>query len=102
MAECQHEDFAAKVDVYRLHEEGTDSVHSFVADVSIRCADCDAEFGFKCPKGVGFSFSEPMVNGSAKEIHLPLLSPTELQLTGPLAGFVNSRSEAEDEGGSNA
>lgn len=81
---CEHHDFAATVEVSRLHErDGDDSPNAFTAQVRVECADCGAPFGFKGPPG-GFSFAEPRCSIDALMIELPLMSPTELELAGPL------------------
>ncbi|HZV74620.1 MAG TPA: hypothetical protein VFF79_12955 [Conexibacter sp.] len=81
---CAHENFEAAVDVTRLHEhEGADSPHAFVADVRVWCRACRAPLGFK-GLSAGVSFDQPMCSPDALEARLPLMSPSELSLVGPL------------------
>lgn len=83
---CQHEDIGAEVRTARiLTEEGGDVQH-FVAEVRIQCRDCGEDFGFRgMPPGM--NYSGPTRSADAKEVHLPLLSPSQLALQGPLAGL---------------
>lgn len=49
---CEHLNFGAAVDVHRLTDEAG-KVRSFMADVTIRCADCGRPFQFLgLPAGV--------------------------------------------------
>lgn len=84
---CQHDNFHANVDVTRIldGEDDGDPTH-FVAEVTIRCADCDEPLGFK-GMPAGMSFDRPMVSVGGDEARLPLLSPAELNLYGPLPGL---------------
>lgn len=82
--DCRHEDFVSEVEIHRLTpDEGGDEIVTFVAELQIRCNDCDAAFGFRGPPA-GFSFREPRCRVDATQISLPLMSPAELQLAGPL------------------
>jgi hypothetical protein len=84
MSACEHMDFVVETEVFRLHDHGdSDSPSSFTIKVWVRCVDCDASFGFKGPPA-GFSFSEPRCSVDALTVELPLMSPTELELAGPL------------------
>lgn len=80
---CAHEDFEAHVEINRLHEDGEDGPHSFLADVTIHCVQCGEFFGFRGPPA-GHSFREPRCRIDARQISLPLMSPAELELAGPL------------------
>jgi hypothetical protein len=88
MTDCRHDkQHRAEVEVFQLTpdeqgEEGTDIV-SVLAEVTIVCADCGAAFGFRGPPG-GHSFHEPRCAVDAKKITLPLMTPAELELAGPL------------------
>jgi hypothetical protein len=84
MSDCAHENFDAAVDVVRISDDGTgeDIIH-FIASVRIRCVDCGEPFGFRGPPG-GHSWDEPRCDVSALTIQLPLMSPAELVLAGPL------------------
>lgn len=86
MAECQHEDFVAHVDVGRITaEEGGDPV-TFEASLTITCAHCAARLGFR-GMAAGMSYAFPTRSPDALEARLPLLSPAELELQGGLAGL---------------
>ena len=86
MAECQHEDFVAHVAVNRLTADGSSEPHSFAADVRVKCAQCGVAFGFRC-RDIGLLPDRPAVSPTALEIRLPLISPAELELLGPLAAM---------------
>lgn len=85
---CQHEDFRAQVDVFRLYgdEAHDDSPHAFAAEVSIVCTGCGAPLGFRCDT-VGLTNDRPAISPDALKLRLPLLSPSELTLLGPLSGM---------------
>jgi hypothetical protein len=88
VAECQHEDFAARVEVSRLYDgEGADGPAHFMADITVQCAVCGADFGFR---GVpcGISMGQPMVDVTGKELRVPMMSPAEMELRGGLAGMA--------------
>lgn len=67
---CVHEDFAACVKVARISDE-SGAVRNFVAEVDVRCSQCDAPFHFLGPD-TGFSFDRPMVNVPATTLHAPI------------------------------
>ncbi len=66
---CEHEEFDANVAVQRLGDDGV--VHSFIAEVSIRCARCGEPFHFVGPPA-GISFKHPTVNVGATTLHAPI------------------------------
>ena len=79
---CAHEDFEARVDVNRIEDEG--ELVQFTAEVVVWCRQCGEKFGFRGPQA-GFSWTEPRCGLDARRITLPLMSPAELALAGPLA-----------------
>jgi hypothetical protein len=90
---CKHEQFESDVKVARVGEvEGSpgDPAH-FVAEVKVRCTECRENFGFRGVQG-GFNFRQPTVNVTAKQINLPMMSPSEMDLQGGLAGLQNTPS----------
>jgi hypothetical protein len=82
---CEHENFRAQVDVFRLYHDADmgDSPHAFAAEVSIVCTACGAPLGFRCDT-VGLTNDRPAISPDALKLRLPLLSPAELVLLGPL------------------
>ena len=80
---CEHLDFEARVDVYRITEGEDGPVSQFAADVVVTCKGCGEGFGFRGPPA-GHSWNEPRCQIDAKKITLPLMSPAELELAGPL------------------
>lgn len=81
--DSQHLDFEAHVDVCRVTDGPEGPVTQFVADVTVCCKDCGEDFGFRGVPG-GHSWNEPRCQIDAKKIALPLMSPAELLLAGPL------------------
>lgn len=78
---CAHENFSADVKVMRIGD-GNDVIRNFVAEISVRCADCDLPFHFVGPDA-GFSFKRPTVNVGATTLHAPV-SPGVAQVPGRL------------------
>lgn len=97
---CEHLDFHAYVDVARIVEHlepadegrapapGDDPV-AFRATVRVECAECGAALGFRVPD-VGDLPDRPACSPDALELRLPLISPAELELLGPLAAMRSS------------
>lgn len=69
---CEHENFAANVEVNRLSAEEGGPIDSFTASVFIRCADCDEPMVFLGPMPCGDLPHEPAVNPDATELRLPI------------------------------
>lgn len=83
---CQHENFESDVAVGRIAAEEDGDIVIFVADVRVKCVDCGESFGFRgLPPGM--SWGEPTRTVDALEACLPLLSPSDLALSGPLPGL---------------
>jgi hypothetical protein len=81
---CEHPDFEAHVAVGRISDDGTgENIVHFIADVTVKCTACGEPFGFRGPPA-GHSWDEPRCRVDAKQISLPLMSPAELELAGPL------------------
>lgn len=84
---CQHEDFEADVKVGRVTDDDGGDVVAFVAEVRVRCVECGENFGFRgMPPGL--MWEGPTRSPDAREARLPLLSPTELEMNGPLPGLL--------------
>ena len=72
--ECTHEDFHARVAVGRILDVG-----KFVADVTIKCADCGEPFRFVgVPAGI--SYDHPMISIDGLELHAPIEPEIEKRL----------------------
>jgi hypothetical protein len=55
-AACQHLNFMTDVDINRLKDDKTGKVNRFMADIRIRCVDCDIKFQFiGLPAGVNLN-----------------------------------------------
>ena len=69
MSNCQHEVFRADVNVGRIADPGQPI--RFVADIEIRCEQCNERFRFL---GVpaGLSFEEPRVDIMGTTLHAPI------------------------------
>jgi hypothetical protein len=81
--DCEHPDFRADVSVGRITDGEDGPVTQFVADVTVQCVACGEFFGFRGPPS-GHSWNEPRCSIDTKRISLPLMSPHELALAGPL------------------
>lgn len=103
MSPCSHLDFEAHVDVGRVtgdqqqvvnepDEDGRsvphrgDEVFAFECSVRVACCACGQSFGFRVPD-VGVLGDRPTVSVDALELRVPLISPAELELLGPLAAM---------------
>lgn len=71
---CTHENFAACVNVGRLSDTEGGPITSYVADVTVSCAECGQPFGFRCPT-IGMLDDQPAVSPDGLELHVPLISP---------------------------
>lgn len=67
---CPHEKFTADVSVHRL-ADASGVVRNYMADVTVRCADCGEPFRFLGP-GTGLSFQRPCVDVPATTLHVPI------------------------------
>lgn len=86
-SDCEHQDFEGRIEVTRiLAKDGDAEAWQFTADVTVRCVGCGELFGFRGPPG-GFSWHEPRCTVDGRKISLPLMSPAELALAGPLPVF---------------
>jgi hypothetical protein len=73
-AHCDHQSFAAYVGVNRLEDK-----REFVADVRIRCQDCDLPFRFLgTPPGV--SLRRPTVSVDGLELRVPIEPETRKRM----------------------
>jgi len=70
VSECPHENFAADVAVGRITDDGG-RVHSFLAEVTVRCLDCGEPFHFLGLEA-GLSFTRPTVDVAATTLHAPI------------------------------
>lgn len=76
--ECQHESFEALTKVGRLTDGDGGPVRNFVAEIQVRCTQCDTPFHFVGPDA-GFSFTKPTVSVGALTLHAPI-APGEAPL----------------------
>jgi hypothetical protein len=83
---CAHEDFEARVEVNRLHEEGGDDPHTFLAEITVRCTECGQQFGWRGVRP-GLSFDEPAVSVDGLTLSVPMRSPAEMDWLGILPGL---------------
>lgn len=84
---CSHEGFSVKVGVARIVDDADrPEPYAFHATISVQCDDCGAPFGWR---GVapGLSASAPRRSADGLHLRAPLLTPTELELAGPLPGL---------------
>lgn len=63
---CKHETFGAQVNVNRMEDTGR-----FIADVTIKCVECDLPFEFVGP-AAGIAWDRPTVSIDGCELHAPI------------------------------
>lgn len=69
---CKHQNFRANVKVGRLTEsESSDTVVAFVAEVNIRCTECDQPFEF-VGIPMGFAHFEPRCSIDGLTANMPI------------------------------
>lgn len=70
---CEHENFAAFVDVNRITDSTAESatVKGYAADIRVWCGDCAEAFVF-IGAPVGVSPGQPMVSLDGSELRVPL------------------------------
>lgn len=68
---CPHENMAADVDVNRLTDDEDGPVVAYVADIRVRCIDCDEPFRW-IGVPAGMSPRHPMVSVDETELHAPM------------------------------
>lgn len=69
---CEHKGFHANVDVSRLMKaEGDQTVIAYLAEVRIRCTECNLPFEF-IGVDAGLLPSKPMASVDAQELRAPI------------------------------
>lgn len=74
MKDCQHEHFAATVEVHRIARGEGGPIDVFVADLKVSCAQCKQELEF-VGLPVGSSFYQPMASLNGDTARLPMVIP---------------------------
>jgi hypothetical protein len=69
---CQHLNFEAHVRVARLTKVEGGPARDFMAEITVKCADCSLPFHF-VGLDAGMSFARPMVNGNGTELRAPIV-----------------------------
>jgi hypothetical protein len=67
---CQHLNFASTVGIARLANE--DQPLRFMAEIRIRCADCDQPFMFEAIADIGFRFDASSIDVSGQQLTTPV------------------------------
>lgn len=89
--DCLHENFAANVQVNRVLKEEGDTVPSaFLAEITVKCADCGSPFEFVGDYPCGLLYGRACVDASAQELRAPI-RPKGLALLPGLPGFTMRR-----------
>lgn len=71
MSDCKHESFAARVEVNRLGDGPGTPIRTFLAEITVRCSQCDLPFHF-VGLDAGLSFTKPTVNFGATTLNAPI------------------------------
>jgi len=88
MSDCKHENFVAAVDVSRLEDVGR-----FVADVRIKCAQCDVPMRFLgLPLGVDLNSACVSYEGTVAQLGIAPLGETVPPING-VEGFTIRKTE---------
>lgn len=86
MSKCAHLNFRVDADINRITKGEGGPVEGYMADIRIKCTDCDLPFefiGLDC----GMLWDRPMVNPSAQVLRAPI-KPKGLNLLPGLPGFT--------------
>lgn len=83
---CQHENFEAEANIGRITGEQNGDIAAYVCELRVRCVDCGEPFGFR-GMSPGLSWADPTRSPDAQEARLPLLTPSDMALAGPLPGL---------------
>lgn len=83
---CQHYNFAAKVQVGRLTHGDDGPVTGYSADVTVKCADCGLPFRF-IGLAAGNHFAEPRVSVDGQELRAPI-EPATHEKFAPAAAYT--------------
>lgn len=70
---CEHNAFETTTKVARLTDDKTGELRSVVAEISIRCTECDTPFRF-AGVDTGYSFKRPMVDVPATTLFAPIVA----------------------------
>lgn len=76
--DCPHLNFRAEVNVGRLSDGDAGPITGYVADIQVKCSDCDLKFRFiGIPAGA--HFAEPRVSIDGLELRAPLEPATHVK-----------------------
>jgi hypothetical protein len=83
---CQHEQFEATVNVNRITNEAGTEVKAFMADIQIRCVQCDEPFVVIAPV-VGLVWDGPATSPNGEELRAPIRPRSAFSEDVSLPGF---------------
>src|SRR5262249_3850714 len=88
MAQCEHEDFEAQVDVARMPAQEGGPIRRYMADVRVKCAQCGLPFRF-IGLPAGLDLNGACVSVDATEAHLAIAPKGEVlsEIEGGVVGF---------------
>lgn len=85
---CDHENFAAEVDVNRLPQKEGGPVKRWCAEVRIKCADCELPFRFiGLPAGLDLNGAATSVNAEEARLAMAPKGQVISVLEGGVSGF---------------
>lgn len=73
--DCPHEQFFAKVDVFRLKADTDEHIVGYSADIKINCSQCGQAFQF-IGVPMGISPAQPMTDFDCEELRAPIRPST--------------------------
>jgi hypothetical protein len=90
MTNCKHEQFEATVNVNRITDEAGTEVQAFMADIRIRCVQCNEPFVFVAPV-VGLIWDGPATSFNGQELRAPIRPRSAFGESVALPGFRITR-----------
>lgn len=96
---CEHENFAAEVDVYRLPEKKGGPIKRYCADVRIKCAECGLPFRFiGLPAGLDLNGAATSIDATEARLAIAPKGEVVSVMDGGVSGFsVRKDSETPNE-----
>lgn len=86
---CEHQDFHATVEVARITKTENGPVEGFMAEIRVRCANCDEAFRWIGPYQVGSVSNRPAVSADGYELRAPIAPGSSDEDFGlGLGGFI--------------
>lgn len=86
---CPHPDFTSHVSIHRLGTGPDGNPSNYMAEVTVRCAQCQTPFRFLGPP-TGLSFSSVTTDIPATTLHAPIAPGERTEMPGAIRVEVPS------------